>query len=53
VTITLEPKGNDTLLTLHHSNLPDDDMGRQHDEGWKFVTGALADGFASRRKAQG
>jgi uncharacterized protein YndB with AHSA1/START domain len=49
VTVTLEPKGDDTLLTLRHSNLPDDDMGRQHEEGWKFVTGALADGFASKR----
>jgi uncharacterized protein YndB with AHSA1/START domain len=53
VTITLEPKGSDTVLTLRHSNLPDDDMGRKHEEGWRFVAGALADRFASRRKAQG
>ena len=46
--VALEPQGKDTLLTLRHSNLPDDDMGRQHEEGWKYITGALADRFASR-----
>ncbi|HZU83867.1 MAG TPA: SRPBCC domain-containing protein [Polyangiaceae bacterium] len=51
VTVTLEPKGQDTLLTLCHSDLPDDDLGRQHEEGWKFITGAIADRFGSRRRA--
>jgi uncharacterized protein YndB with AHSA1/START domain len=49
VTVTLEPRGGDTLLTLRHSDLPDDDMGRQHEEGWKFITGAIADRFASKK----
>jgi uncharacterized protein YndB with AHSA1/START domain len=49
VTITLTPKDHDTLLTLRHANLPDDEMGRGHEEGWAFVAGALADGFASKR----
>lgn len=48
VTVTLEPKGKDTLLTLRHADLPDDPMGRQHEEGWTFITGALADRFASK-----
>ena len=48
VAITLEPKGDGTLLTLRHFGLPDDDMGRQHEEGWKFVVGAIADCFAAR-----
>ena len=52
VTVTLTPKGDDTLLTLRHSNLPDDDMGRGHEEGWKFVAGSLADGFAAKAKAK-
>jgi uncharacterized protein YndB with AHSA1/START domain len=49
VTVTLEPKGNGTLVTLRHTDLPDDDMGRQHEEGWKFVLGAIADRLASGR----
>ncbi len=47
VTVTLEPKGEETLLTLRHTNLPDDDMGGQHKEGWSFVLGAIADRFAT------
>jgi uncharacterized protein YndB with AHSA1/START domain len=50
--VALEPKGDDTLLTLRHSDLPDDEMGRQHEEGWKFVADAIAQRFASRRKVQ-
>ena len=51
VTVTLEPKGNETLLTLRHSDLPDDEMGHQHEEGWKFITSAIADRFASAAAA--
>jgi uncharacterized protein YndB with AHSA1/START domain len=50
VTVTLEPKGDATLLTLRHADLPDDEMGRQHEEGWKFVVGAIADRFGSRAR---
>jgi hypothetical protein len=32
VTLTLEPKGADTFFTLRHSDLPDDEMGRRHEE---------------------
>jgi uncharacterized protein YndB with AHSA1/START domain len=49
VTVTLEPKGNDTLLTLHHRNLPDDDMGRQHEKGWDFTLDAIASRFSKGR----
>jgi uncharacterized protein YndB with AHSA1/START domain len=51
VTVTLEPKGKSTALTLRHTNLPDDEMGRRHEEGWKYVTGAIADRFASKAPA--
>jgi len=49
VTLTLEPKDGGTLVTLRHADLPDDDMGRQHEEGWKFVLGAIADRFTRER----
>jgi uncharacterized protein YndB with AHSA1/START domain len=52
VTVTLTPKDDDTLLTLLHSNLPDDEMGRGHEGGWKFVVGALADGYAAKARAK-
>ena len=34
VTVSFEPKGADTLVKLHHANLPDDDGGRGHQGGW-------------------
>lgn len=49
VTVALEPKGGETLVTLRHADLPDDEMGRQHEEGWKFIVGAIADRFLRAR----
>jgi uncharacterized protein YndB with AHSA1/START domain len=51
VTVTLEPKGAATLVTLRHTNVPDDDLGRGHEAGWNFVLGALADRLATSRPA--
>src|SRR5712692_8009593 len=51
VTVTMEAKGEETEVTLRHSGVPDDEMGRQHKEGWTWVLSALAEGFASRRSA--
>ncbi len=45
VTLTLEPQGNQTLVKLRHANVPDDELGRRHEEGWGFVLGAIADRF--------
>jgi len=50
VTVTLEAKGTkDTDVTIHHANVPDDEMGRGHEEGWKFVLGAIGERFARSR----
>jgi len=43
VLFTLEPKGDHTEVTLRHSGVPDDDMGRQHKEGWTWMMSALAE----------
>jgi uncharacterized protein YndB with AHSA1/START domain len=51
VSLTFEPQGDDTLVTLRHRDLPDDEDGRQHEEGWKFVLGSLAEVFAKKKKA--
>jgi uncharacterized protein YndB with AHSA1/START domain len=48
VSLTLEPAGNGTAVELRHRNVPDDEVGRQHQDGWGFVLGAIADKFAQR-----
>lgn len=35
VTVTFDKQGEDTLLTLTHAGLPDDENGRLHDGGWQ------------------
>ncbi len=47
VTVTFKAKGGDTLLTLKHANLPDDEMGHAHDEGWQHFLGLLEQRFAT------
>jgi uncharacterized protein YndB with AHSA1/START domain len=47
VTVTLEAIEGSTLLTLRHRDLPADDMGRRHEEGWTFVVQAIGQRFAS------
>jgi uncharacterized protein YndB with AHSA1/START domain len=51
VTLTLEPRGNDTEVTLRHAGVPDDEMGRQHKDGWTWILSMLEQGMAARRKA--
>ena len=41
VTVTFQKKGEDTLLTLKHANLPDDEFGRMHEQGWGHYLGIL------------
>ena len=49
VVITFEARGDQTEVTLRHSGVPDDDMGRQHKEGWTWVLSMLAERFAAQR----
>jgi uncharacterized protein YndB with AHSA1/START domain len=42
VTITLAGGNDGTEVTLRHSNLPDDDMGREHKGGWTWYLDMLA-----------
>ncbi len=36
VSISFKKKGDDTLMTLVHSGLPDSDGGRSHEKGWNY-----------------
>jgi len=51
VTLTFEPRGDETEVTLRHSRLPDDEMGRQHKDGWTWILNMLAQAIAARRSA--
>lgn len=46
VTLTFEPEGDKTRVTLRHTGVPDDDFGRQHRDGWASVLGAIEERFA-------
>lgn len=51
VTLMMEPRGGETEVTLRHSGVPDDEMGRRHKDGWTWILSALAEGLAARRSA--
>jgi uncharacterized protein YndB with AHSA1/START domain len=51
VTVTFTKQGEDTLMTLVHSGLPDDDKARSHEKGWNYFLGRFSEQFgdASRK----
>jgi uncharacterized protein YndB with AHSA1/START domain len=49
VTVTFDKQGDDTLVTLTHANLPDDDYGRLHDDGWNQCLGLFVEQFPAGR----
>lgn len=50
VLVTFKSQGDQTEATLRHSGVPDDELGRQHKDGWTWILGALADGMAAKAK---
>jgi len=48
VTLSLDPTGDETVVTLRHAHVPDDPMGRQHQDGWGFILSAIAQRLARR-----
>jgi len=51
VTVTFSRKGDDTLVTLNHAHLPDDEKGRVHEPGWNLCLSRFVEHFlaGSRR----
>jgi uncharacterized protein YndB with AHSA1/START domain len=46
VTVTFQKRGEDTLLTLRHENLPDDEYERGHEKGWEYLLSRFAERLA-------
>jgi uncharacterized protein YndB with AHSA1/START domain len=46
VTLTFQKKGENTLMTLVHSGLPDTDSGRGHEKGWNYFLDKFSGRFA-------
>src|SRR6266498_588358 len=49
VTVEMTASSGGTDLVLTHSGLPNDEMGRGHEEGWTKITGILAAKIEGRR----
>lgn len=51
VIVEMTPARGGTDLVLTHSGVPDDELGRSHEDGWKQITGILAEKIKSQRRA--
>ena len=45
VTVTFKKHGEDTLMTLVHSDLPDTNEGRGHEKGWNYFMQVFCEQF--------
>jgi uncharacterized protein YndB with AHSA1/START domain len=50
VQVTFESQGAATLVTLRHSGVPDDAMGRRHQDGWTWVLSMFAERFKTHEQ---
>jgi uncharacterized protein YndB with AHSA1/START domain len=50
VTVEMTASRGGTDLVLTHSGLPDDEMGRSHEEGWTKIAGVLAEKITALRR---
>ena len=46
VSIALRPVDGGTQFVLRHSGVPDDELGRSHEQGWNWIASALSQRFA-------
>lgn len=53
VTVTFKKKGENTLMTLVHSGLPDNDCGRRHEMGWNYFLGIFTEKYGQRPAKRG
>ena len=52
VTVTFKKQGEETLMTLVHSDLPDHELARGHEKGWNYFLRIFREQFGngSRKK---
>ncbi len=53
VTVSFEERAEGTLMTLVHSDLPDDDRARSHEKGWGRFLGIFLEQFGTLRGSRG
>jgi uncharacterized protein YndB with AHSA1/START domain len=51
VSVTMEARGAETEVSLRHSGLPDDELGRQHKDGWSWILSQLAEAMSRHHSA--
>jgi uncharacterized protein YndB with AHSA1/START domain len=49
VSVLFEPVKGGTQMTLVHRGVPDDEMGREHDRGWKSLISRFERQFKGKR----
>ena len=47
VTLTFKKQGENTLMTLVHSDLPDTNGGRSHEQGWNYFLNIFPEQFGN------
>ena len=47
VTVTFKNQGDHTLMTLVHSDLPDDEKAKSHEKGWNYFLDLFPKHFGS------
>lgn len=52
VTVTFKKHGEDTLMTLVHSDLPDHEVARGHERGWNYFLGIFLEQFGNGSRKQ-
>ena len=48
VSVAFDARDGETDVTLRHTGVPDDEFGRQHQDGWGWILSALAERFGSK-----
>jgi uncharacterized protein YndB with AHSA1/START domain len=52
VTVTFAAHGDDTLVTLVHSDLPDHEVARGHENGWRYFLDVFHEQFGEGSRNQ-
>ena len=52
VTVTFKKQGDDTVMTLVHSELPDCEPAKGHEKGWNYFLGTFIEQFGRGSRRQ-